>query len=240
MSMDIDKVKNNILAKKSRSNRPISAFMDLFDATNVALKEVNDLGASDKTKETLLKSHLINVVTAVEVYYRDMLDSVFRLCKPESFEEKLKKLHDKSYKIDDLIAIYVNQIHPLELVASNLSFQNINNIEKTFSTLTGKPFFKEAKQLKWRLADKPETESEISHADIEILQEIFEERHLLIHNPSNHLKVSLNSTEERIDSVLGVIMASDLVLTQFINKNIDPDLSSNNSSNSDAVSSAGS
>jgi hypothetical protein len=81
--------------------------------------------------------------------------------------------------------------------------------------------------MKWRLADNPETESEISHADIATLQEIFEERHLLIHNPRSHLKVSLSSTEERIDSIFGVIVASDIVLTRFINENIASELSSN-------------
>jgi hypothetical protein len=234
MDIDIDKVKSNNLARESRDRRPINAFMELYSATESALKEVAALGASETTKETLVKSHLINVVTAVEVYFRDMLDSVFRLCNPEAFESKLKKLHDKNYKIDDLLAIYVNQIHPLELVANNLSFQNISNIEKTFSTLTGKPFFKKAKQMKWRLKDKPELECEINHTDIETLQEIFEERHLLIHNPNSDLKASLISTEERIDSILGVIMASDLVLTQFINENIDPEISSNKSRNADS------
>ncbi|WP_269621128.1 hypothetical protein [Zhongshania sp. BJYM1] len=231
--MDIEKVKSNNLARESRDRRPISAFMELYSATDSALKEVAELGASEATKETLVKSHLINVVTAVEVYYRDMLDSVFRLCKPELFEGKLKNLHDKSYKIDDLLAIYVNRIHPLELVASNLSFQNIGNIEKVFSTLIGKPFFKQAKQLKWRLKEKPETECEINHSDIDTLQEVFEERHLLIHNPNGNLSASLASTEERINSIFGVVMASDLVLTQFINENIDPEISSNKSSNAD-------
>jgi len=225
--MDITKITKNTKAKKSREAKPISAFMDLFNATNSALEEVSELGASDATKETLLKGHIINTVTAVEVYYRDMLDSVFRLCKPSSFNDKLKKLHDKSYKIDDLIELYINRVHPLELVASSLSFQNTQSIEKVFSTLIGKPFFKQAKQLKWRLAEKPVNEFEITHEDINTLQEIFDERHQLIHNPNRHFILSEETIMDKIGSILGVIMASDLVLIQFINENIDPELSSN-------------
>jgi hypothetical protein len=112
-------------------------------------------------------------------------------------------------------------------VASNLGFQNINNIERTFSTLIGKPFFKQTKQMKWRPANESEKISEISHFDIETLQEIFEERHLLIHNPNSQLKVTLSSTEKRIESIIGVIWASDLVLTQFIDENIAPELLTN-------------
>jgi hypothetical protein len=225
--MDIKKVNSNNLARKSRDRHPISAFLELYRATDSALKEVAELGASEATKETLVKSHLINVVTAVEVYYRDMLDSVFRLCRPESFEGKLKKLHDKSYKIDDLLAIYVNRIHPLELVANSLSFQNISSIENVFSTLIGKPFFKQVQQVRARVKENPEIEYQIDYSNIETMQEIFEERHLLIHNPNRNLSTSLASTEERINLILGVIGSSDLVLKQFINENIDPEISSN-------------
>lgn len=225
--MDISKVLSNSKAKQSRDTRPIRAFIDLFSATELALKEVSELGASNATKETLLKSHVINVVTAVEVYYRDMLDSVFRLCKPSAFEDKLKKLHDHSYKIDDLIEMHAHGIHPLELVASSLNFQNIQSIEKIFSILIGKPFFKQAKQLKWRLKEKPESESEILQADIQALQEVFEERHQLIHNPNRKFSRTIEDIEDKINSVLGVIMASDLVLIEFINENTDPEVVSN-------------
>lgn len=226
--MDINKITKNMKAKKSREAKPLGAFMDLYNATNSALLEVSELGASKTTKEALLKGHIINTVTAVEVYYRDMLDLVFRLCKPEAFNEKLKKLHDKNYKIDDLIEIYINRVHPLELVASSLSFQNIESIEKIFSTLIGKPFFKQAKQLVWRLADKPENEFQITHEDVKALQEIFEERHQLIHNPSRHFTISEEIIMSKIDSIFGVIMASNIVIMNFINENIDPELLSKN------------
>lgn len=232
--MDIVKVTSNKKSRASRARRPIKAFVELYEATDSALKEVVELGASEATIETLVKSHVINVVTAVEVYFRDMLDTIFRLCRAEAFENKIKKLHDKSYKIDDLLAIYVNHIHPLELVADGLSFQNIENIEKTFSILLEKPFFKQTKQIAWRLKDAPETESTIQYSDIENLEGIFQERHLLIHNPNRNLSTSLILTQERINSVLGVVMASDLVLTNFINENIDPELLSSNSNSAGA------
>jgi hypothetical protein len=149
------------------------------------------------------------------------MDSVFRLCKPSSFKGKLKKLHNRSYDINDLIEMHVNQIHPLELVANSLNFQNIQSIDNNFSILIGKPFFNQTKKLKWRFKDKPETESEISHANILALQEIFEARHQLIHNPERNFSKTIEDIEDKIDSALGLIMASDLVLIQFINENVD-------------------
>ncbi|MBD1575664.1 hypothetical protein HC723_04250 [Vibrio sp. S11_S32] len=222
--MDINKIIKNREARDSRNSRPISAFMELYQATDKALKEVQNLGASIETQETLVKSHVINIVTAVEVYYRDMLDSVFKMCDPSSFENKLKKLHDKSYKIDDLIAMYVNKIHPLELIASNHSFQNTNTIDKVFSIVIEKPFLKQVRHIKWCFKDDPKSESEATQEDILALQDLFEYRHLLIHNPNQSLKASIDVIEDQINSILGVVMASDLVMTQYLNDNIDPEI----------------
>jgi len=227
--MDIRKIVTNSKARKSRNNRPIKAFVDLYDSTDLALKEITALSVSEATYETLLKSHIINTVTAVEVYYRDILDSIFRLCKPESFTNKLKQLHDRSYKIDELIEMYIHRIHPLELISNNLNFQNTQNIEKVFTILLGKSFFKELKTTKWRLSKSPENEYEISHADIEALQELFDERHKLIHNPHKHFSLKKELILEKIDTALGIIIASDIVISNFINENIDPELTKNGS-----------
>ena len=220
--MDIDKIIKNKEARNSRNNRPISTFMELYQATEKAFEEVVNLGASIETQETLIKSHVINIVTAIEVYYRDMLDSVFKICKPNTFEKKLKKLHDRTYKIDDLLEIYVNKIHPLELIANNHSFQNTNTIDKVFTIIIDKPFLKQVRQIKWRLKDKPETEAEATQEDILALQDLFEYRHLLIHNPNKSLKASIGIIEDQINSACGVVMASDLIMSQYLNDNIDP------------------
>jgi len=225
--MDIEKVTNNTKARESRESRAIKAFLDLYSSTDSALDEISKIAVSNTTKDTLLKSHVINTVTAVEVYYRDKLDSVFRLCKPTSFVGKLKKLHDRSYKIDDLLDMYVHRIHPLELVANNLNFQNIVSIEKTFTILLGKSFFKKTKNLKWRIKDMSDSETEISQDDIDAMQYVFEERHQLIHNPISNYSIDTEVIEKKLGSVLKVIMASELVISDFINDNIDPEIASN-------------
>jgi hypothetical protein len=222
--MDINKIIKNREARDSRSSRPFLAFMELYQATEKAIKEVADLGASPETQETLVKSHVINIVTAVEVYYRDMLDSVFKMCAPCSFEDKLNKLHDRSYKIDDLVAMYKNRVHPLELIASNHSFQNIYNIDKVFTIVIEQPFLKQVRHMKWRLADRPETETEATQENILALQDLFEYRHSLIHNPNKSLVASVEVTENQIDLAINVVMASDLIMSQYINDNIDPEI----------------
>ena len=115
-------------------------------------------------------------------------------------------------------------------MASGLNFQNILSIDKVFSTLVGKPFFKQIKQFKWRLAEKPGDEFEVCHDDLNKLQEFFDLRHQLIHNPNADLMQTSEIVMDKISSILNVIMASDLVLIQFIDENIDPEISFKNNS----------
>ncbi|MBB97750.1 MAG: hypothetical protein CML68_24520 [Rhodobacteraceae bacterium] len=98
-------------------------------------------GAHSKLLE---RSVVITFVTHVEVYFRDMLDAIFRQCSPNFFVPKLKHIHNIKYDIEDLIEIYKRQIHPLELVSSEVSFQNTDKIEKVFSKFLGKSVWGEA------------------------------------------------------------------------------------------------
>jgi len=52
--VDIGRIIKN---REVRDSRPISAFMELYQVTDKALKEVQNLGASIETQETLVKSH---------------------------------------------------------------------------------------------------------------------------------------------------------------------------------------
>ncbi|KUJ75763.1 hypothetical protein AVO42_10800 [Thiomicrospira sp. XS5] len=224
MKLDIDKILEDIDAKHSRHYIPLHSFQSLYEKTENAIQELEKLSVSTETKDTILKAHVINTVTAVEVYYRTLVDSVFKTCSPKSFEKTLIKLHDKSYKIDDLIVMYKNSIHPLELVASNLNFQSVQNIDKYFSILLQNKFFDEIKSLRYRIKDKPETETQITFKEIEDLNYIFNLRHQLIHNPN--LQITINEEEllNKIDSINGVVMASDLVVRQFVLTNVDPEI----------------
>lgn len=222
-SLDVKKITKNTNARNSRNSRPYAAFNDLFNSTDKALREVLSLNVSKETATTLMNSHVINSVTAVEVYYKDMLDSIFKLCKPSSFEKKMKKLHDKTYNIDDLLDIYVHRIHPLSLIANNLSFQNTYNIEKVFSIIIEEPFFKKIKAGTYRIKENSENEFSLEHKQLELLQELFDMRHELIHNPNTNHSIT-KDTYFKIQAAQNVVMFSDFVITQYINDNIDPEI----------------
>ncbi|PTO95124.1 hypothetical protein CWO08_12380 [Vibrio sp. 10N.286.48.B8] len=218
--MNINKINKNIAAKNSRNPRPFATFFDISESTSKAMAEVSSLSVSDETLVTLKNNQIINMVTAVEVYFRDILDAIFKMCERESFEGKLKKLHDKNYKIDEVIAIYENKIHPLELISTSLGFQNTDNINKVFSTLLGDRFIPNLLKLKWKLAkDSDEEASKLYMSDVENLQELFDIRHHLIHNPHKMSTIPDEKIEVLFESMYGFILASDFAFTEFINAN---------------------
>ena len=218
--MDINKINKNRDARNSRHPRPFATFMDISQATTNAMEEIATLELSVNTKNTLKNNQIINMVTAVEVYFRDMIDAIFRMCDRDVFDSKLRKLHDKNYKIDEVIAIYENKIHPLELISASHSFQNTENINKVFSTLTDDRFIAKLLKLKWKMSGSEDKDAhQLYKQDVDNLQELFEIRHFLIHNPHKTESISQEKFEELINSMYGFIMAADLFFTQFINSN---------------------
>ena len=224
--MDIIKVKKNRAARNSRKGLALEAFIQLYSTTREAISEVSKLGASESTRQTLLKAHVINTVTAVEVYYRDILDFIFRICKHSSYSSNLKRFHDRNYKINDLIELRKNNIDPLELVANSINFQNIQSIEKIFSILIGTSFFKQVKRQKWRVPMIKE-EIYITEENINSLQEFFDVRHQLIHNPNSSVVLTEEIITENLGYTIGIIISSNMVLMKFIDENIDPSVVTN-------------
>ncbi|MBY7962054.1 hypothetical protein KW476_13255 [Vibrio fluvialis] len=218
--MDIRKINKNRDARNSRNPRPFATFMDISQATMSAMEEIAPMELSVNTKNTLKNNQIINMVTAVDVYFRDMIDAIFRMCDRDAFNSKLRKLHEKNYKIDEVIAIYENKIHPLELISNSHSFQNTENIDKVFSILLEDRFIPKLLKLKWKMSGSDDIDAhQLYKYDVDNLQELFEIRHFLIHNPHKTESISEEKFEELTNSMYGFIMASDLIFTQFINNN---------------------
>ncbi|TKG17757.1 hypothetical protein [Vibrio lentus] len=217
--MDINKIKKDREARDSRDVRPFATFISISQATSSAMEELVALDLSAETKNTLKNNQIINMVTAVEVYFRDMLDAIFKMCERDSYHSKLRKLHDKNYKIDEVIAIYENKIHPLELISTSHSFQNTDNINRVFSTLLGERFIAQLLKLKWKMSHESDEEAcQLYKGDVDNLQELFQIRNFLIHNPHKTNTVSEEKLDNLFNSMYGFILASDFAFTNFINK----------------------
>ncbi len=157
--MDIKQILQARANRQTRHKRPFSN----FNETSQQCIEAGDLilsGTLDPKIAILLeRSAVISSVTAIEVYYRDILDFIFRYCKPAFFEPHLKFFLPEKFEIADLLDFYRKSVHPLELVSAAQSFQNVERIDKCFSKFLDKPgLWESVLTLRVRVKDEPTTE----------------------------------------------------------------------------------
>ncbi|TCO73501.1 HEPN domain-containing protein [Rhodovulum euryhalinum] len=220
---DFDEVLSNRETRALRHSRPYRNLRDAVDQCKEAGKDLLENTTASTHSKLLERSVVITFVTHVEVYFRDMLDAIFRQCAPDFFIPKLKNIHNIKYDIEDLIDIYKRQIHPLELVSSDASFQNTDKIDRVFSKFLGKSVWGEAIGLKIRIKDRPETAVCFEPEYLNSLKRIFSLRHELVHNPRQDFCLNAEVLKD-IDSADGLLLAVDVVLCKMLTDHVDPEL----------------
>lgn len=176
-----------------------------------------------KHARLLERSVVITMVSAIEVYYKDVLDGIFRICSPDFFEPHLKRIHATKYDISDLLEIYRNRVHPLELITANQSFQSAETIEAVFSKFLGNGLWSAVIGLQVRLKDNPETECTFKPELLADLKSLFALRHELVHNPAQRAVYS-RDIHNQIIAAGYLVFGSDVALTDMMAKNQDPSL----------------
>lgn len=218
-----DEVVSNRDIRALRHSRPYRNLRDAADLCKEAGQDLLENSASGAHSKLLERSVIITFVTHIEVYFRDMLDAIFRQCAQDFFVPKLKLIHNTKYGIEDLIDIYKRQIHPLELVSSDASFQNTDQIEKVFSKFLGKSVWGEAIGTKVRIKDRPETTVCFEPEYLSSLKRTFALRHELVHNPRQDFRLDVHILKD-IDNADGLLLAVDFVLCQMLTEQVDPEL----------------
>lgn len=220
---DFDQVVLNREIRALRHSRPYHNLRDAVDLCKQAGQDLLENETAGAHLQLLERSVVITFVTHVEVYFRDMLDAIFRQCDPDFFIPKLKLIHNLKYDIEDLLDIYRRQIHPLELVSSDASFQNKDKIDKVFSKFLGKSLWGEAIGVKIRMKERPETVVCFEPEYLIGLERVFELRHELVHNPRQDFRLNADILKD-IDNADGLLLAVDIVLCQMLTDHVDPEL----------------
>lgn len=219
--MDIDRLLKSRANRKERQEQPFSIFYQSFTECNKAGDSIlND--SAPEFKSLLERSIIITMVTAIEVYFKDVLDGIFRYCNPDFFEPHVKKIHSTKYDIKDLLAMYKKQIHPLELISDNQSFQNADTIEAVFSKFLGNSLWGAVIGLEVRVADEHEKNGGFSHEDLDALKSLFSLRHELVHNPSNRFTLTKQVMENAVQASW-LIFGVNIILMKMMSEHKDPD-----------------
>jgi len=222
--MNIRQVLQARTNKKTRINRPFSNFYETIQQCTAAGDLIVSGSLDPKIAGLIERSVVISTVTAIEVYYRDILDFIFHYCAPEFFEPHLKHLFPEKFDIGDLLDVYRHNLHPLELVSAAQSFQNADRIDKTFAKfLKNQGLWKSVFKLQIRLKDQTEIESSFAHNELVALKRLFDLRHELVHDPARRAFFT-EKTLEDIWTSAHLIFGSDIVISQVIQANRDPAL----------------
>lgn len=213
-----------IAGREHRDSRLGNAFRT-FDRSFREVMDASAYLASTSHPEPIThlieKSIVISCVTSIETYYRDMLHLMFKYCSPEFFRPKLKLIYPEKFDIDELVDVYQHNLHPLEIVLSSQSFQNISKIERVFSKFLNTGFWPRLVGLQMRIKDKPDSGVQIQQSHIDSLSDLFTLRHELVHEPGRKNFIDSGLIDKLYDSWL-VIFASDMVLSQLIEDHRDP------------------
>ncbi len=227
--MDIKQVLQARTNRNSRLSRPFRIFFDTFEQCTSAANSILEGECDPRFSPILERSAVISAVTSIEVFYRDMLDFLFWYCSPLFFEPHLKAIHPEKYDIVQVLEIIQHEIHPLEIVSSSQSFQNVGQIDKVFSLFIGKSIWSSILELQVRVNKTPEKTDETweevrwSQDDLAGLKSTFDLRHELVHNPARRNFI----TSEVIDNLwksAHMLFGSEVILNKVIEGNKDPKL----------------
>ncbi len=227
--MDIKQVLQARANRNSRLSRPFLILFDTFEQCTSAANSILEGECDPKFAPILERSAVISAVTSIEVFYRDMLVFLFWHCSPSFFEPHLKAIHPEKYDIVQVLEIIQHEIHPLEIVSSAQSFQNVGQIDKVFSLFIGKNIWSSILELQVRVNKTPEnteaTWEEVSWSkdDLAGLKSTFDLRHELVHNPARRNFI----TTEVIDNLwksAHMLFGSEIILNKVIEDNKDPKL----------------
>ena len=194
-------------------------------ALNV-LTELKELEASVQLLDYVLKANVVYFVTLFEVYFRDMLDLIFKVCKPEIFISKIDKIHERKYKFSEILSLSSSATNPLDLLASSLNFQKWSFIEETFSLLLGvKSFKEEAKKTIWTVSKEVPAENaqeiQLHDDDFLRLERLLSMRHNFVHDPNPIVKIDEHEVMyELLGAATSVVVSCDICINEFISKNV--------------------
>lgn len=221
--MDIDRIIQSRKNRKTREGRPLEVFLESFKELRAATDYL--LTETEVPFHRLMeRAVVVGAVTAVETYYKDILEMIFKTCSPEFIKPVLRDIHRTKYDIDDLVLMHENSVHPLELIVTNQSFQNADTIEAVFTKYIRKSLWGTVIGMKVRIKDEPETEEEFDHSSLDALKKLFEIRHEIVHNPAYQRLIINDDFHTTLLGAMFIVFGSNLVLTNLIVENCDPEL----------------
>jgi len=219
--------KQDILRWKRNSEAklhlPFKAVSNTYQDIKTAEKELCHLEMSNRTRWMVQKGYVIMMVSAVEVYFRDMFDFMIKQSLKYGHTVKLQGLHKKRYDVDEIHSHIQDEISPYELVVNSVNFQNYKAIEEAYAHLLSKSLWKGAKAIK--IKRKEGKDFSIDDRHLGSFRRLLKLRHELIHQSFHADSGISQSDKDGIIDTLFVLKAADEFLIQHFLLHILRDIS---------------
>lgn len=220
ISMEYEKILLFVRAQRSRHPQPMMAFTKSLLELLKSLSELQSLTASQPTKTIFTHLAQIHFVTVIECYFRDILGAIFKICNPEAFAPALGKLAKQKYSVQEIVELEAKGLHILQVLTGELKFQNLHQITSVFDNFFPSGFIKSISEHKYRFGDLPDKIMEVNSATLRVLNQVFSERHELVHNPSEELiRGAPQDMDAKWTSVWCFVFCSNMVIEEFIANN---------------------
>jgi len=140
------KILNEKINRKSRKRDIASnTITKIFNAGDL-LEKIHKRIKNKNLIQEARRQFIITLITSLEVFFKDYF---IRLIETEKRFENFFEYYDKKFSVCDLDYISKKGISSKELISDYYNFQNLDNINKAFSTLLNIDFFKELEEYQW-------------------------------------------------------------------------------------------
>ncbi|HBD93352.1 MAG: hypothetical protein A2015_10450 [Spirochaetes bacterium GWF1_31_7] len=229
-NFNIEKILLQRALRNTRSFSPVDNYFKQLEVIEDLYFEIEKNIESSKLIQQARKQLVISLVSALEVYFKDSLMTAY---DSGSFNDSyLVKRLQKRFLLKDIQDIIKNKITIGEVLASIFTFSNLKAVNKIFSSLIGKNFFKELNEYQFELKSQADEESDIPtinkttmlNEDRRVyfnLKELYSIRPFITHDQPEKSSISEFQVQYFISSAELFAIVIDNYLCSLMNNEID-------------------
>jgi len=223
--LSVNSIVNSILAQKETSKtRKEEAYLNFFEKfkkSHDLIIKIESIVDDTNLVQEAYKQFIVSLVTAMEIYFKDLLKELFKKCKSDIMYERCKliKLGNK-FSFIEIVQFYQNNIDIEDIICEYFNFQNLECIDEVFSCICNFKIFQEIKGKEFILPNRKNMKIFLENDFYKNIAETLEMRHKIIHDIDNLMIIKKTKVSMSIAYVLNFILAFDITIKEkFILEN---------------------
>lgn len=201
---------------------PVNYFFYAIRKADTLVEAIKEHIKDKKILEIAVSQSIVSLVTGLEVYCKDTLADL--VDKGRVDDSKLVGSHRPKYTLDEIKYISEHNISLGDLISSSYNFQNLHEIQKSFSLAMGSDFFHEIKHHKLYIDyDEGGSVETVMLPDniYDTLQKVIECRHKVVHEVDYGFTIPTDDFDELSMTLLDFVLVMDDMISEAFNQQAD-------------------